>query len=143
MSERRTIGVIEMIAEWLLDHGFDGLANGEVECGCSVTDLAPCSDGPTPECMAARAVVDTSGEFDVLFYEAELIGTKRTPDSPTDHDRMQWIEDQAKPGLAWVARQSTRGRGFRLHQSRTLGDWSTAREAIDDAMSRQKEGRDG
>ena len=38
----------DIIIEWLKDHGFDGLCmpDEEWECGCQITDLAPCNSGP-------------------------------------------------------------------------------------------------
>lgn len=39
------------IVQWLREHGFSALRNEE--CGCSVEDFAPCSDGPFEDCHAA------------------------------------------------------------------------------------------
>lgn len=35
----------------------DGLCNGEMDCGCSTNHLAPCGDGPLPDCCLATALV--------------------------------------------------------------------------------------
>lgn len=32
----------EILKEMLILNGFDGLSNGEIQCGCGVNDLAPC-----------------------------------------------------------------------------------------------------
>jgi hypothetical protein len=34
--------VNEIMTRWLLDHGYDGLTDGD--CGCEVSDLANCED---------------------------------------------------------------------------------------------------
>lgn len=62
----------------------------------------------------------------------------------TDADRMDWIEKQSD-GSPWAARQSTMGRGFRLHntlsgEAECLGfsAYTTARKAIDAAMRKEE-----
>ena len=62
----------------------------------------------------------------------------------TDSERMDWIEKQSG-GSPWAARQSTMGRGFRLHntlsgEAECLGfpTAPTARKAIDAAMRKEK-----
>jgi len=32
----------DMVKEWLRDHGYDGLVNGD--CGCSLDDFMPCEE---------------------------------------------------------------------------------------------------
>lgn len=49
----------------------------------------------------------------------------------TDRQRLDWL-DSMSDGRCWVARQSTSGRGYRLHNS--SGGHKTVREAIDYAM---------
>lgn len=52
----------------------------------------------------------------------------------TDKQRLDWLEKQSG-GNFWIARQSTTGRGFRLHNCHELmSARRTAREAIDAAM---------
>lgn len=46
------INVGYIIKEYLRQHNYDGLAGDE--CGCSIDDLAPCSDGPYKDCQPAR-----------------------------------------------------------------------------------------
>ena len=46
-----TPSIHDMVRDYLLTHGYDGLA-GE-ECGCAVDDLMPCGDGYSDsECRA-------------------------------------------------------------------------------------------
>lgn len=33
---------LEIIKIYLIRHGFDGLCNGDAECGCGIKDLNPC-----------------------------------------------------------------------------------------------------
>lgn len=33
---------IEIIKQYLIDNGFDGLCNDELDCGCELADLEPC-----------------------------------------------------------------------------------------------------
>lgn len=53
----------------------------------------------------------------------------------TDTERLDWLQSQtAGYGGGWVARQSSTGRGFRLHESSHPDARPTVREAIDLAM---------
>jgi hypothetical protein len=45
----------EIVKKYLLDSGFDGLVNDE--CGCSLSDFAPCGDGPYNDCCAAIRLI--------------------------------------------------------------------------------------
>jgi len=47
--------VIEILIQRLKEGGFDGLANGPIECGCFLDDLAPCGSIYTG-CAAGHAV---------------------------------------------------------------------------------------
>jgi len=60
--------VKEIVNEWLIDEGFDGLCNDE--CGCSINDLAPCYDGPFYDCIAAMDMGPKNG-FDRYFEPAQ------------------------------------------------------------------------
>lgn len=63
----------------------------------------------------------------------------------TDTQLLNWIESQGTPGMKWIARRSTTGRGFRLHQSpdREALAWGahccgdTLREAIEVAFNNE------
>jgi hypothetical protein len=63
-----------MVYHYLIVHGFDGLCTDD--CGCPLTDLAPCGEGPLPDCRAAKSRILGDGEHvgecgpgDILFYE--------------------------------------------------------------------------
>jgi hypothetical protein len=42
---------LEIIAEWLKEHGFDGMYS-EAECGCFLEDFAPCYGDSIGSCIA-------------------------------------------------------------------------------------------
>jgi hypothetical protein len=45
--------VREFLAKKLKEEGFDGLCNPDVECGCSIDDIAPCGYVNLDECIPA------------------------------------------------------------------------------------------
>ena len=60
-----------------------------------------------------------------------------------DSELWEFIESQSTRGLLWEARQSSTGRGYRLHQHGPFNEWGfkTAREAVAFAMhAARKEG---
>lgn len=44
--------LIEMVHEWLHDHGYEGLCNPDAECGCDIDDLMPCGCPNEDDCRA-------------------------------------------------------------------------------------------
>lgn len=44
--------VREIVREYLVSKGYEGLVNVDAECGCDLADLIAC-DGPSDECRAA------------------------------------------------------------------------------------------
>ena len=55
----------EIVADWLREHGYDGLVRIDYECGCGLDDLMPCSQ-PSEHCEAAyrRECVDCPDDTD-------------------------------------------------------------------------------
>jgi len=43
------MNMLEMVKNWLADHGYDGLYHPSGECACRLKDLMPC-DGLSDEC---------------------------------------------------------------------------------------------
>lgn len=74
-----TPNVREILADWLRQHGYDGLFNDGV-CACSVDELMPCLE-PSSECQAGYAVAccecacqddcPGGGDFDYLITEEQ------------------------------------------------------------------------
>lgn len=56
-----------------------------------------------------------------------------------DTNRLDFLESKATPPLGWLCRDSSSGRGYRLHQGSGYTA-TTAREAIDDARLQDKTG---
>lgn len=52
------MNVYEIIQDWLTDNGFDGLYNEELNCGCEISNLAPC-DFLCTDCEAGYKVLCT------------------------------------------------------------------------------------
>lgn len=61
--------------------------------------------------------------------------TKRLEEARKDADRLDFIESMGN-GAPWIARQSSLGRGYRLHNDKH-GTHITARGAIDAAIKEQ------
>lgn len=56
----------------------------------------------------------------------------------TDEDMLDWLEKNARGyGNGWVCRDSTTGRGLRLHETSGSDAKPTVREAIEDAIRRE------
>lgn len=52
-----------------------------------------------------------------------------------DKERLDWLQSQTKGyGTGWLCRDSTTGRGMRLHETSTIGAFPDVRQAIDEAM---------
>lgn len=44
--------ISDIVEDWLIAHGYDGLVNSDYACGCLLGDTAPCGDG-CADCAAA------------------------------------------------------------------------------------------
>lgn len=60
--------VIEILKQHLVDNGFDGLVNGDLECGCELSDLQPCGER-FDDCKPAYKYRDPLNEGEFLFCE--------------------------------------------------------------------------
>lgn len=57
--------VIDIIKQHLIDSGFDGLCNPDIECGCDLDDFQPCGEDFS-QCRPAYKDRVTD-----LFYESK------------------------------------------------------------------------
>lgn len=53
----------DMLISWLKEHGYDGLAAPELECGCSLEDFAPCKGVDLDLCEAGYYDPDRDGWY--------------------------------------------------------------------------------
>ena len=57
--------VKEILAEWLENHGYDGLYDHHKECCCSIDDLMPCEDCPD-QCVADHQEQEGDGNIEEM-----------------------------------------------------------------------------
>ena len=88
--------VTEMVRKTLTAGGYDGLVNDE--CGCTLSDFAPCSFGVSANCMAA--FVAPSQGLDYEMYEnrqdavdASVRFVESGPESPVDEHLIKALRD--------------------------------------------------
>ena len=48
-------GIHDMLRDWLTQHGYTGLCNPDLECGCILRNLAPCGTPGARDCVAGYA----------------------------------------------------------------------------------------
>jgi len=58
--------VKEILTQWLIEHGYDGLC--AKECGCTIEDLE-CCEGSCLDCVPGYKVLDPTGESKYLIVE--------------------------------------------------------------------------
>ena len=57
----------EIVKDWLIQRGLDGLCDYDCECACGIDDLMPC-DQPGTMCMAAfKEDADPSTGYDFMI----------------------------------------------------------------------------
>lgn len=107
------IPVKEIVKQYLIKHGYDGLYSDLFECGCHVGHLMPCERFTNKDpyaCFPGYKVEDPSDEYEFLIV-AEKDTDRRTPDEwlkdpqlhglrvidPDGWDRKNYADDWAKP----------------------------------------------
>lgn len=56
---------------------------------------------------------------------------------PSDTEMLNWLQENMKGyGKGWICRNSSHGRGLRVHETEMFGAKLTIREAIADAMKK-------
>ena len=58
--------VKNILEQYLIDNGFDGLVEPDRECACDIKDLAPCENNCI-YCEPGYKIPDKTGEFDYLI----------------------------------------------------------------------------
>jgi hypothetical protein len=59
-----------ILAQWLRDHGYDGLCYADCECGCGVDDLMPCGE-TCEQCTPAFKAMQENGIDEMYFVRRE------------------------------------------------------------------------
>lgn len=83
MSENRRVSVSEILVDWLVDNGYDGLFNHDGDCGCSVRDIVPCGNLGV-NCEAGHEVPCVCGngcDFDIAPGKCETSYAARNVDA--------------------------------------------------------------
>ncbi len=67
------MNVKEIIQQYLQANGYDGLCNGDIECGCALVDLMPCGEYGS-ECEPGYKGMKDDGDW---VIETEKPGVKK------------------------------------------------------------------
>jgi len=73
---RKKINVKTILSEYLKQHGYDGLFNAELECGCTIDDSFPC-EADFSECEPAYKLecpCENEGEHEACEYKDWCMG---------------------------------------------------------------------
>ncbi len=60
------MNVKEIVSDYILKNGYEGLFNEDSDCGCEIDDFMPCSDGMCVECQAGYKLLGNE-EYDFLI----------------------------------------------------------------------------
>ena len=66
----------DLLSKSLGDQGFDGLFNGDGECGCEISDLAPCECLNLDECEPGHRTPCRCG----LGHAFDIVRERRNPE---------------------------------------------------------------
>ncbi len=80
------MNLTEIIKEWLLANGYDGLFHADTECGCGMDDLMPC-DQPSLDCMAGIRKICEDEESD--FYGEPVFGPRPIEETKKDGEDLR------------------------------------------------------
>lgn len=70
--------VLQIIYKYLSEHGYDGLCNPDLECGCGKEDLAPCSE-LSCECSVAYRCDSPCGDPEIHYTDPPRVYCKHKP----------------------------------------------------------------
>lgn len=70
--------IMDIVREYLVAHGYDGLCHIETECGCGLEDLFICGNFFSPDCEAAHRVkIMIDGNAEDWFVPGRRITCER------------------------------------------------------------------
>jgi len=62
------LSIEDMVKDHLESHGYDGLFNADLECGCLLEDLMPCGEPELQECCAGyKHPADPDADYDFII----------------------------------------------------------------------------
>jgi len=92
---RKKINVKTILSEYLKQHGYDGLYNADLECGCVIDDLIPC-DFNFSECEPAYKLecpCENEGEHEACEYNDGCMSTIKQKNKTR---RKEWTKKLSK-----------------------------------------------
>ena len=81
------VTVKDIVKDWLIAHGYDGLYSENGQCGCDLDDLMVCEAAGIDLCKPGYKVDDPSGEFEYRIV----------PEKPSGPFRFEPSSDMAIP----------------------------------------------
>lgn len=115
----------------------DGRIVGTHDEPCSLDGVQGVRYVPATALEALQADYSAKcSELELVHGSRDALAAKLVP-LEADAERLDWLQAQGFAGLGWVARNSTTGRGYRLHQD--AAGCVRVRDAIDAAKGGQHE----
>ena len=91
------------------------------------------------ELAAARKEYEIEHAEHMKTVDVAQAALKAKEEAERDVARLDKLQDMTKGyGKGWILRNSTRGRGMRLHETDQDGAWPTVRAAIDAAIDEER-----
>ena len=84
-------------AAWLKENGFDGLCDPEMECGCSVLDLMPCSTPGLNTCVPAHKELQDDGDWLMFPGKADSVSDVTSAGTKPTTEEEAWDEVITRP----------------------------------------------
>lgn len=65
------MNVHEIVKDYLIKNGYDGLFHPDIDCACLIADLQPCNEDIS-SCKPGYKIQCTSGEYDWRMVEKKV-----------------------------------------------------------------------